>query len=479
MIAIGTANAPQDARNPRPKNGQLIEVTFDTLAYGGEAIARADGFVVFAKHAAPGDRARVRIVKAKKNYAEAELVEILTSSPTRIEPVCPLFTVCGGCTWQHLAIEEQRRWKERIVRDSLRPLPNNETIEVRPLVSSPESFRYRNKMEFTFFRDWGTGPLVAGFHKPGNWKQILDVERCWLSPEPVERLLRAAVAEGERQKATAWNPRIHEGTLRHLVVRHSVHEDAYLAMVLTGDDKLDFAPFADALFAAEPKLKGLVWGLNEGQSDVARASCILATRGEETFEERLGALSFRISMASFFQTNTRGAEELYRVTKEALELTGAETLLDAYCGTGTIGIFCADKVKTLYGIEIIQEAIWDARENAVRNGIQGAIFLAGDMRRTLPTLLNSIEGGIDRLVVDPPRGGMDQKALEQLVALRAPVIAYVSCNPTTMARDLETALAAGYRIEYVVPVDMFPQTYHVECVAKLRLAPPAPPVSPA
>lgn len=449
-----------------------MEVTFDALAYGGEAIARPGGFVVFAKHAAPGDRARVRILKAKKSHAQGEIVEILEPAAERQEAPCPLFGTCGGCNWQHLPIEEQRVWKERVVRDSLRPLNLPEETEFRPLVASPDTWRYRNKMEFTFSRGNGEGRLVAGFHRPGNWREILDVGSCVIAPEGMERLLRAAVAEGERQGAAAWDPRVHEGTLRQLVVRHSVHEDALLAMVLTGDERLDFEGFSQALFAAEPTLKGLAWGLNASKSDVARAERLLAHKGEADFLERLGSLDFRVSLASFFQTNSRGAEKLYDVAREALELTGREQLLDAYCGTGTIGIYCADAVRHLYGIELVEDAVADARENAARNGIRNATFLAGDMRRALPLLLGAVEGSIDRLVVDPPRGGMDKHALARLLGLRAPVMAYVSCNPTTMARDLEAALAAGYAVEWIRPVDMFPQTYHVECVTKLRRAVP-------
>lgn len=453
-------------KSSRPRKGDVVEVTFESLAFGGEAIARHEGFVLFNKHVAPGDRARVRITQSKKNHGESEVVELLATGPGRIDPVCPLFGTCGGCTWQHLDIETQRHWKARVVRDALRPLAGAAEITVHPLVPSPDTWRYRNKMEFTFAR-WPNGQLVAGFHKPENWREILDVEHCWLAPESMERLLRAAVAEGERQQASAWDPRIHQGTLRQLVLRHSVTENAILAMLLTGDRNIDFAAFAKALMRAEPALRGVAWGLNDGKSDVARAGVLLDSRGEQSFEETLGGLRFRVSMASFFQTNTRGAEKLYEAARDALELTGKERLLDAYCGTGTIGIFCAAGAREVFGIEIVQEAVQDARENAVQNGLGNTTFMAGDMRVALPLLLNAVEGRIDRLVVDPPRGGMEKKALDQLLALRAPIMVYVSCNPSTMARDLQCAVDAGYRVEAVTPVDMFPQTYHVECVAKL------------
>jgi 23S rRNA (uracil1939-C5)-methyltransferase len=460
----------KQTRSARPKRGDEVEVTFDSLAFGGEAVARHDGFVLFTKHAAPGERARVRVINSKKNYGEAELLEVLARVPDRVDPLCPLFTICGGCSWQHLDIQTQRRWKEQTVKDALRTLPGAESIVVRPLVESPDTWRYRNKMEFTFAR-WPNGKLVAGFHKPDNWREILDVERCWLAPEAMETVLRAAVAEGDRQSCSAWDPRIHQGTLRQLVMRHSVAEDAFLAMLLTADRNVDFDAFARALMSAEPRLKGVAWGINDGRSDVARASDIIETRGEVTFEEQLGPYRFRVSLASFFQTNTRGALRLYETARAALDLTGKERLLDAYCGTGTIGIFCAGQAREVYGIELIQDAIHDARENAGRNGLHNTTFMAGDMRFALPVLMNSIEGRIDRLVVDPPRSGMERRALDQLLALRAPRIAYVSCNPTTMARDLGPAIEAGYTIEEVTPVDMFPQTYHIECVAKLSLKP--------
>lgn len=439
---------------------------FDSLAYGGEAVARHEGFVVFTRHGAPGDRARIRISKSKKNYAEAKLLEVIEPAPERIEPVCPLFTICGGCSWQHLPIEVQRGWKERIVRDALRQLPDADTIPVQPVLPSPDTWRYRNKMEFTFARN-EMGRLVGGFHKPGNWKEILDVERCWLAPESVERLLRAAVAEGERQGVSAWDPRIHRGTLRQLVVRHCTATRGLLGLLLTSDREIDFDAFQRALFTAEPSLTGLAWGRNAARSDVAQADKIYETIGESTLEERLGEFRFLVSLGSFFQTNTRGAERLYDVVREELALTGTETLLDAYCGTGTIGIYCGREARRVLGVELSREAAWDARRNAARNGIPDALFLPGDMKRTLPVLMSAVEGRIDRLVVDPPRGGMDKKALARLLELEAPVLVYVSCNPSTMARDLQAAIDAGYVVERITPVDLFPQTYHVECVARL------------
>lgn len=467
-----TQDKDKPKRPRRPKKGEVVEVPLESLVYGGPALGRVEGFVVFVPHAAPGERVRARITKRKGSYAQAELLGMVEPAPERIAPKCPLFTTCGGCWWQHLPVEVQEHWKEQIVRESIHPIvdKNPGEIEFEPLVSSPDPFHYRNKMEFTFGQEKYDKTLKLGFHKPGNWKHILDVQQCWLHPKAFDGILNAARAEGERQGLNAWNPVEHAGMLRHLVVRWSVYEERALVALLTGDrEGLDFEAFRRALVEACPAVKGVAWGLNAGRSDVARAEEILRTWGEDSFEERLGDLRFQVSLSSFFQTNTRGAEKLYKVAHEYLELSGRERLLDAYCGTGTIGIYCARDAAHVYGIELVREAVWDARENAERNGLSNCTFMAGDMARTLPALAHAVVGSMDRLVVDPPRGGMDKKALALLANLRAPVVVYVSCNPTTMARDLGTMIEAGYRVEKVRAVDMFPQTYHIECVTRCVL----------
>ncbi|MDK2970801.1 MAG: rRNA (uracil1939-C5)-methyltransferase [Candidatus Sumerlaeota bacterium] len=466
-------DTPRQAPSNRPvKRGDILEVDVDALVYGGRALARIDGYVVFIPHAAPGDRVRIRITKRKSGYAEGELLAVVEPAPERIAPPCSLFGACGGCTWQHLPIRLQEHWKERIITEALHPVRSlqDAPIEIEPIVPSPQPYHYRNKMEFTFGRATPDGPLKLGFHMPGNWKHILDVEKCWLQPGPLDALLAAAREEGMRQWLSAWNPMRHEGILRHLVIRWSEHEQAALVAILTGKRTgFDFEAFRKAIVAACPQIKGVMWGLNSGKSDVARAEEVLGNWGEQIIEERLGDLRFQISLQSFFQTNTKGAQLLYQTASDFLDLTGNERLFDAYCGTGTIGIFCAHQAKEVYGIELLREAVWDARKNAEANGLTNCTFMAGDMAAALPNLLKGIPGQFDRLVVDPPRGGMDKKALSQLLDLRAPVMVYVSCNPTTMARDLQIAVEAGYRVDRVRAVDMFPQTYHIECVTRCVL----------
>lgn len=451
------------------KRGQSIDVTIEKLTYGGRGLARTNGVVTFTPYTAPGETVRGTVEVSKSSYAELKLDEILSPSPDRIEARCNLFGRCGGCSWQHLPESVQHYWKSVIVRESLYTITKLQAEEfiLEPLVASPDFFGYRNKMEFTFGQTATDPTLKLGFHLPGNWKHILDVNHCDLMPEPLNKLIEFARNEGTRQGLNAWNPVKHQGTLRQLLIRWSVYEQKAIVAILTGDStELDFEAFADRCLEACPFVKGIAWGLNANESDVARPEQILAERGEMTLTETLENKKFQISLGSFFQTNSLGAEKLYSVAREYLGLTGEETLLDAYCGTGSIGIFCADKASHVYGIEIIKDAIWDARMNAERNGLQHCTFMAGDMAVTLPILVNSLSKPIDRLMVDPPRAGMDKRALQQLVDLNCPVLVYVSCNPTTMARDLQVILEAGYLLERICPVDMFPQTYHIECVAR-------------
>lgn len=452
------------------EKGTEIEVTIDSLAYGGRGIGRLDGMAVFVGGTMPGDRVRALVVKRKSSYAETVLVEVIEPSPRRLQPPCPLFGECGGCTWQHIPYEDQLAAKRQIVRESIEHIGGLEGVEVRDIVASPQPFHYRNKMEFSFGTD-DSGRAQVGFHRSGRWQDVLDVQRCWLHPDPFDQVLGEIRRWAHERGVGVYDSRTHQGFLRHLVIRGSAATKGLVVVLMTGESRdPGVATLCEGLRAACPELQGFVWGLNTGLSDVARVERQLWTWGDTVLADRIGGLEFRVSPESFFQTNTLGAERLYETARETLELDGRQRLFDAYCGTGTIGLFCASRCREVWGIEIVKEAVWDARENASRNGIENARFLAGDIKQALPTLLTAFSGDFDRVVVDPPRAGMEKKALAQLLALRAPVLAYVSCNPTTMGRDLQVIHEAGYDVEYLVPVDMFPQTYHIEAVARCRLA---------
>lgn len=451
------------------EKGSRIELDIEKLSYGGRGIGRLEGLTVFVDQVSPGERVAARVFRRKKNHAEARLLEVLRPSPRRRNPPCPLFGQCGGCTWQHIAYEEQLAAKQEIVRESIEHIGGLRDIPIRPIVPSPRPWHYRNKMEFTFGSD-ERGNLCCGFHEPERWQNVLDVRRCWLHPEAFNEVLEQTRAWAVRHHLDAHDPRSHSGYLRHLVIRGSEADGGILALLLTGNSEdRGITDLHDVLRRSCPSLAGFLWGVNSSLSDVARPDKILRTWGETALTDRIGNLEFRISSTSFFQTNTLGAGRLYEVARQALELDGTQTLLDAYCGTGTVGIFCADACREVWGLELLKEAVWDARENAARNSIANARFLAGDIKVTLPLLLGGPIGRVDRLVVDPPRGGMEKKALAHLLALRAPILVYISCNPTTLGRDLQVITESGYAVECITPVDMFPQTYHIEAVAQCRL----------
>jgi len=463
-------SASKTKKKNKPKRGDVVSLEIEKLTFGGKGLARLDGqYVVFTPYTAPGDKIEAKITNRKSKYAEAKIENFSERAENRIEPVCPLFTKCGGCSWQHLAIEDQLIWKKRIVEESLHRVKSmqSEELIIEDVAACPEPFHYRNKMEFTFGQEAADQPVKIGFHMPGNWKHILDVEKCWLMPEQLNALLDYFRDYAAKNNFDAWNPVKHEGMMRQLLIRWSVEEQKVLVALLTGKKSgLNFEHLANDLMEKLPFVSGFIWGLNANRSDVARAEDILETKGELTLTEKLGDKQFRISLASFFQTNTRGAEILYQTTNDYLSLTGNEILLDAYCGTGSIGLFCSDGASEIVGIEIIKDAIWDARKNAQLNDIQNCTFLAGDMAQTMPIVRQSMKKRFNRLVVDPPRAGMEKRALKQLLELDVPLFVYVSCNPTTMARDLEMVVDAGYVVERVRPVDMFPQTYHIECVTR-------------
>jgi 23S rRNA (uracil1939-C5)-methyltransferase len=463
------------------KKQSLVELDIVDLAYGGNGVAKVDGFVVFVSGAVPGDRVLARIVRRQKNHAEAEVEKFIQASPERVEPPCPIFGVCGGCSWQNLPYSVQLAHKQKQAEEVLERIGGVRPDVVRPIIPSPLEWRYRNKMDFTFgFND--QGEPVLGFHKPGQFWRIIEVRQCLLQPEPIDRLISAMGDWMRKKKLTVYNQKSHQGFLRHFIVRHSRHSDSYIALLLTHDGELpDREDLIQTLTEACPQLQGLVWGVNTNIADIARMEREAWRWGTPELFETLEELRFRVSPLSFFQVNTPAAEKLYGVIRELLgEDARSLRLLDAYCGAGSIGIFCAEKVSEIVGVEIVREAIWDARENARRNGVLNCSFLAGDMRDTLPLAVQTPGGPFGRVIMDPPRGGMDKRSLKGLLAIGAPVLVYVSCNPSTLARDLAMIVEEGYQPTIMQPVDLFPQTYHIETVIRFdKVEPPPRAIGPA
>jgi 23S rRNA (uracil1939-C5)-methyltransferase len=445
----------------RPQRGDELQLTIDALAFGGAGVARTDGYVVFVQGAVPGDRVRALITKRKRAYAEARAVEIVEPSPDRIDPVADH----PGAPWQVLRYERQLEVKQAQVDDALRRIGKLDGYELDPIVPAVAQWRYRNKLEYSFGTD-AAGGLVCGFHAPGRWNEIVGFSDCLLASEPANRARDAIVEWCRQQRLTPYDRRSGEGALRNLVVREGRRTGAIQARLVTSPDvQLD----RDSLTRASAGLDGLLWTRQDSLGETTRGGETELLAGTERFEEVLGSMRFSISAEAFFQTNTEMAERLYELAMQFARPTGFERVFDLYCGIGTIALTVAPRVGEVWGLELVPEAIADAIANARENEVQNARFFAGDVRLALRELVQKA-GRPDVVVVDPPRAGLSQKVVRRIIEAAPGRIVYVSCNPTTLAPNAAQLVEAGFELVRVAPVDMFPQTPHIECVAELRRA---------
>jgi len=435
-----------------PRRGELLEVEVESLAFGGRGIARVDGFVVFVAGALPGDRARVEVTKAKKRFAEARTVELLRAGADRIADRCVHGgEPCPGAPWQGLPYERQLAHKSEQVGEALRRIGALEGFELDEIVPAVEQWRYRNKLEYSF-GDGEDGEPILGFHARGRWDLVVDVEDCHLASE-AGNAARNEVREWARLEGVpAFDRRERRGVLRNLVVREGRRTGQIQTRLVTSQARFPRPPVDLHTIVADDS------GDSEGPTGVLR---------EEHLREELCGLQWEISAGAFFQTNTEMAERLYGVAAEYAGLSGRERVFDLFCGIGTIGLTMARDAGEVWGLEIVPEAIEDASRNAELNGIENARFLAGSARTGVRPLLERA-GKPDVVVLDPPRAGLSQKVVRRVIECDAPRIVYVSCNPTTLAPNATQLVEAGYRLTRVRPVDMFPQTPHIECVALLE-----------
>jgi 23S rRNA (uracil1939-C5)-methyltransferase len=445
------------ASQARPSRGDELELTIDSLAHGGNGVARRDGYVVFVAGAVPGDRVRAVVGKAKRAYAEARTVEVLEPSPDRIPPLAHH----PGAPWQVLPYERQLEVKAAQVREALERIGRLEGFELEPIVPAVDQWRYRNKLEFSF----GTGPggeLVCGFHAPGRWDEIVPMDDCLLASERVDEVRREVLAWARGQGLSAWDRREQRGLLRNLVVREGRRTGELQVRLVTSPGRLDTDSLAEAVAC-----DGLFWTQQErlGESTLGGETVLLI--GTPQLRERISGLDFLVSPEAFFQTNTEMAERLYEVAAEMARLRGHERVFDLYCGIGTIGLTLAARAREVVGVEIAEPAVADAIENARINDVLNARFYAGDIRLAMRELVEQA-GRPDVAVVDPPRAGLSQKVVRRILEAQPARIVYVSCNPTTLAPNAAQMVDVGYRLERVRPVDMFPQTPHIECVALLE-----------
>jgi 23S rRNA (uracil1939-C5)-methyltransferase len=444
----------------RPSRGDELELTIDSLAHGGNGVARLEGYVVFVAGAVPGDRVRAVVGKSKKAYAEARTLEVLEPSPDRIPPAADH----PGAPWQVLPYERQLEVKAEQVADALSRIGRLEGFEQEPIVGAAQQWRYRNKLEYSF----GTGPggeLVCGFHAPGRWDQIVGVTDNKLASERGNAVREQVVAWCRAQRLPAWDRRTHRGVLRNLVVREGRRTGEMQVRLITSPGKLDVDSLIEAVDA-----EGLFWSQTAdlGESTAGGETTLL--KGTPQLRERLFDLDFLISPEAFFQTNTEMAEELYGLAIEYAGLRGHERVFDLYCGIGTIGLSLAARAREVIGVEIVEPAVADAIENARINDVTNARFYKGDIRLAMRDLVEQA-GKPDLALVDPPRAGLSQKVVRRIVEAAPKRIVYVSCNPTTLAPNAAQLVEAGYRLVKVRPVDMFPQTPHIECVALLEAGP--------
>jgi 23S rRNA (uracil1939-C5)-methyltransferase len=448
--------------------GEEVELQIDSLAYGGNGVGRLNGFVVFVRGALPGDRVRAKVTKVKRGFAEAAAGDVLEASPHRVEAPCPHFGVCGGCRFQHLVYEEQIAAKEQQVRDALVRIGRVSDPPVEPILPAASLYHYRNKLEYSFTAgDEGVG---LGFHRAGRWDEVISIDVCLLTTD-VGNAIRHAVRDWAREeRLEPYDQATGAGYLRHLVVREGRNTGQVLVVLVTAPgERFETGYFVDVL-RRFPEVRSIHWAINDTPAE--RTS--LPTRllwGDEAIEEELLGLRVRVRPNAFLQTNTEMAAQLYELAREYAALTGSENVFDLYCGTGTIGLSLAGRAGAVWGVEISEEAVACAIENAELNGIENAHFFAGNVGQSIDELVE--EGGPpDLVVVDPPRAGLAGKALRRLGRIGAPRIVYVSCNPTTLASDVKVLREDfGYELRRCRPVDMFPHTPHVESVSLLEKNP--------
>jgi len=460
----------------RIRKSDTVELWINRMAYGGKGIAHLDGLVVFVDGAIPGDRVMARVVRKKKDYAEAKLEELLDPSPDRINAPCPYSGYCGGCTFQHLRYEKQLEYKKGHIRDSISRIGAIDNVLVHDVIPSDRIYGYRNKMEFSFSdrcwlpaEEYAKGEREGGFglglHMPGTFFKVMDIDACLLQHDTGNLILNEVKRYVKESGVPVYGLKSHKGLWRFLTLRYSTAFDEWLVNLVTSEeDRGAVIPLSEGLCKGFDKIKTVVNNINTRKAAVASGEREIILKGEGYIRDRIGPHTFQVSANSFFQTNSSGAGRLYEKVMEYAELEGHEVVLDLYCGTGTIPIFLSKKAKEVIGMEIVAAAIQDAERNCISNDALNCRFILGDIRETLP----DIRFKPDVLIIDPPRAGIHEDILKGIMSMAVKKVVYVSCNPATMARDIGR-MSDRYLVKEIQPVDMFPHTYHIEAVAKMAL----------
>ena len=474
----------------KTKPAPIVEkVLIEDYAAEGKALARVNGKVVFVEGAVPGDVVDIQLQKNKADWAQGYVKTFHSYSPIRVTPFCSHFGVCGGCQWQMLPYEQQLNYKHKQVVDNLTRIAKVSLPPIAPILGADQTQAYRNKVEYTFatekfipFSEFKAMKLVAdhstsiasekiagvaGFHARGFFEKVVAIDRCYLQAEPTNELRKAVEAFAIEHQMPFYNIKQHTGWVRNMFIRNTTTGEWMVNIILGYEDKEKREALLQNLLALFPQITTLLYTINTKRNDSMQDLVPQVYSGSGYITEYLEDFQFKISPKSFFQTNSKQAEKLYQVTREFAELTGKEILYDLYCGTGSIGIFCSKKAKKIIGVEVVEDAIADAKINASLNELTDTAFFAGDVINICDDSFFQTHGKPDVIITDPPRAGMHEKLVNKLLAMEAPIIVYVSCNPATQARDL-SLLNEKYAVTKIQPVDMFPHTLHIENVVQLK-----------
>jgi 23S rRNA (uracil1939-C5)-methyltransferase len=470
----------------KQKQAPILEnVLIEDYAAEGKSLARVDGKVIFVEGAVPGDIVDIQLQKNKADWAEGFVKKFHTYSEIRVKPFCSHFGVCGGCQWQMLPYEQQMAYKHKQVVDNLTRIAKIALPEIAPILGASETEGYRNKVEYTFateryipFEEFKAmkaagqepkkSPGSGGFHARGFFEKVVEIDKCYLQAEPTNEIRKTVVNFAIENDMPFYNIKQHQGWLRNMFVRNTTKGEWMVNLILGYDGKEKREQLLNLLLEKFPQITTLLYTINEKRNDSMQDLVPQVFSGNGYITEMLEDFAFKISPKSFFQTNSKQAEKLYQVTRDFAELTGKEVVYDLYCGTGSIGIFCSEKAKKIIGVEVVAEAIEDAKVNALMNNLTDTAFFAGDVIDICDDVFFDTHGKADVIITDPPRAGMHEKLVRKLLEMEAPTIVYVSCNPATQARDLGL-LSEKYTVTKIQPVDMFPHTLHIENVVQLKL----------
>jgi 23S rRNA (uracil1939-C5)-methyltransferase len=469
----------------KKKEAPLLEnVLIEDYAAEGKSLARVNGKVIFVEGAVPGDVVDVQLQKNKADWGEGFVKKFHTYSPIRVQPFCAHFGVCGGCQWQMLPYDQQLVYKHKQVFDNLTRIAKIPLPPIPPILGAKETQGYRNKVEYTFatekfipFEEFkamkaaGLEPVksigAGGFHARGFFEKVVEIDTCYLQSEPTNEIRKTAVQFAMDNEMPFYNIKQHQGWLRNMFIRNTTKGEWMVNIILGYDGGEKREALLDLFLKKFPQITTLLYTINEKRNDSMQDLVPQVYFGNGYITESLENFDFKISPKSFFQTNSKQAESLYQVTRSFAELTGKEVVYDLYCGTGSIGIFCSQEAKKIIGVEVVADAIEDAKENARINNLTQTAFFAGDVIDICDDAFFDTHGKPDVIITDPPRAGMHDKLVKKLLEIQAPLIVYVSCNPATQARDV-SLLGEKYTVTKIQPVDMFPHTLHIENVVQLK-----------